>query len=299
MWGRRYRRHGRGGLFLFPFATGPISCCLGPTDSCIACVRRVVLLHLNSMFYFIWLEQPPQKAPPLDPAAPQAGNIGGEVWRSHAGVFLQREKKKSLNKQKTKKSTQTAKNSDPASAETPSRPELHCKTDFQVGAYTTLLSTGLASSCSGLVYYNGRRIALIESAVMALSQPEAIAPNRGLPSWFWAGWSMHGSALGLLRRGRRRPVGLAVPLIARNPPPGRSATCLPAAAPTCISRAMLCPDHGLNVTFFYFRRSSPGQRDLVIGKRRCRRPDPKVTAPWAARRSVHNNLLHAKPVLFT
>ena len=111
-------------------------------------------------------------------------------------------------------------------------PELHW---FKWEAYTTLI-TGFFLLC--LVYYYGAEIALIDPAVMPLAKPEAIA--IGL-AFLVLGWLVYdGLCRSAFGEDDAAAGRAAVRSIARSPP-GRSATCSPAAAPTSISAPCWAP----------------------------------------------------------
>ena len=116
----------------------------------------VGIAWIGASFYFIWLDNHLHK--PLDPAD-EAKGIGGEVWAVHGGGFY------------------TAKKFTVAPERLP--PELHW---FKWEAYTTLV-TGFFLLC--LVYYYGAEVALIDPAVLPLSQPQAIAIGLGFLVLGW------------------------------------------------------------------------------------------------------------------
>ena len=168
----------------------------------------VGIAWIGASFYFIWLDNHLHK--PLDPADSAKG-IGGEVWAVHGGGFY------------------TAKKFTVAPERLP--PELHW---FKWEAYTTLV-TGFFLLC--LVYYYGAEVALIDPAVLPLTQPQAIA--IGLGSLVVGCSSTTGCAARPWARTTSYWAGSSSSIASSRP--GRSATYSPAAAPISISAPCSAP----------------------------------------------------------
>ncbi len=220
----------------------------------------VGIAWVGASFYFIWLDNHLHK--PLDPIDAAKG-IGGEVWAVHGGGFY------------------TAKKFTLAPETLP--PELHW---FKWEAYTTLV-TGIFLLC--LVYYYGAEVALIDPAVMALSQPQAIA--IGL-AFLVGGWLVYDWLCKSAFGEDDAVLGGLLFLL-----------CTLAAWGLCQIFSgrgafihfggMLGAIMALNVYFVII----PGQKELVKAKEEGRRPDPKHGL-MGRQRSVHNTYF-TLPVLFT
>lgn len=220
----------------------------------------VGIAWVGASFYFIWLDN--HLHAPLDPAD-KAKGIGGEVWAVHGGGFY------------------TAKKFTLAPEKLP--PELHW---FMWEAYTTLI-TGVLLMC--LVYYHGAEVALIDPAVMPLTQGEAIGIGVAflVVGWLVYDWLCR-SAFGqddLVLGGLLFLYCVAAAWALCHIFSGRGAY--------IHFGGMLGVIMALNVYFVII----PGQRELVKAKQEGRTPDPKYGA-MGRQRSVHNTYF-TLPVLFT
>ena len=220
----------------------------------------VGIAWIGTSFYFIWLDDHLQA--PLDPADTAKG-IGGEVWAVHGGGFY------------------TAKKFSLAPAKLP--PVLHW---FKWEAYSTLI-TGFFLLC--LVYYYGAEVALVDPAVMPLSQSGAIAIGVG---FLFGGWWLYDW---LCRSGFGEDDAVLGGLLLL--------LCVAAAWALCHLfsgrgaflhfGAML----GMIMVMNVYAAIIPSQRELVRAKEEGREPDPSYGA-MGRQRSVHNTYF-TLPVLFT
>jgi uncharacterized membrane protein len=220
----------------------------------------VGIAWVGASFYFIWLDN--HLHPPLDPAD-RAKGIGGEVWAVHGGGFY------------------TAKKFTLAPEKLP--PELHW---FMWEAYTTLI-TGVLLLC--LVYYHGAEVALIDPAVMPLTQGEAIAIGLAflVGGWLVYDWLCR-SAFGdddVVLGGLLFIYCAAAAWALCHIFSGRGAY--------IHFGGMLGVIMTLNVYFVII----PGQRELVKAKQEGRVPEAKYGL-MGRQRSVHNTYF-TLPVLFT
>ena len=220
----------------------------------------VGIAWVGASFYFIWLDN--HLHAPLDPADAAKG-IGGEVWAVHGGGFY------------------TAKKFKLAPEKLP--PELHW---FMWEAYTTLITGVLLMA---LVYYHGAEVALIDPAVMPLTQWQAIGIGV---AFLWGGWLVYDwlcrSAFGdddLVLGGLLFLYCAAAAWALCHIFSGRGAY--------IHFGGMLGVIMALNVYYVII----PGQRELVRAKREGRTPDPKYGL-MGRQRSVHNTYF-TLPVLFT
>jgi uncharacterized membrane protein len=220
----------------------------------------VGIAWIGASFYFIWLDNHLQH--PLDPGDVAKG-IGGEVWAVHGGGFYVARKFKV------------------APEKLP--PELHW---FMFEAYSTLI-TGFLLLC--LVYYHGAQVALIDPAVMPLTQWEAIGISLGflVVGWLFYDWLCR-SAFGqdeLMLGGLIALYCVIAAWLLCHLFSGRGAY--------LHFGAMLGVIMVLNVWAVII----PGQRELVKAKQEGRVPDPKYGL-MGRQRSVHNTYF-TLPVLFT
>ena len=215
---------------------------------------------IGSSFYFVWLDN--HLEPPLAGGEPADPNVAGELWAVHGGGFYRSRKYRI--------------------APEVLPPTLHW---FYWEAYTTWLS-GFGLLC--LLYFLRAEAYLIDPAVAALTQPEAIFIALGV---LVASWLVYD---GLCRSplGRNtRALALAVAAVTAFEAwgvchlfSGRGAFIVFGAALGTIMVA--------NVLFIII----PGQRELVKAKKEGRVPDPGPGLR-GKQRSVHNTYF-TLPVLF-
>jgi uncharacterized membrane protein len=214
---------------------------------------------IGASFYFVWLDNH------LRPVPADGGveaDVAGELWAVHGGGFYRARKYRV------------------APAVLP--PTLHW---FYWEAYTTWLS-GFALLC--LLYFYRAEAYLIDSRVMALAKPAAIAIALAVlaASWLIYDWLCR-SPLGQRPRALGASLGVCIAALAWGLCQvfsGRGAYMVFGAALGTIMVA--------NVLFVII----PGQRELVRAKQQGREPDagPGVRAK---QRSVHNTYF-TLPVLF-
>lgn len=214
---------------------------------------------IGASFYFVWLDdhlEPPSGLNPAD------SGVAGELWAVHGGGFYRSSKYRV------------------APATLP--PRLHW---FYWEAYATWLSGfGLLF----LLYFRRADIYLIDPAVMALSQPAAVAIALGV---IIANWVVYDGLC-------RSPLGNR---------PGSLATAV--ALISVLDAWGLCHVFSGRGAFMVFGASLgtimvanvlfviiPGQRELVRAKQEGREPDPG-SGPKGKQRSVHNTYF-TLPVLF-
>ena len=220
----------------------------------------VGIAWVGASFYFIWLDN--HLHAPLDPADAAKG-IGGEVWAVHGGGFY------------------TAKKFKLAPEKLP--PELHW---FMWEAYTTLLTGVLLMA---LVYYHGAEVALIDPAVMPLTQWQAIGIGV---AFLIGGWLVYD---GLCRSAFGDDDLVLGGLLFLYCAVSAWALChiFSGRGAYIHFGGMLGVIMALNVYYVII----PGQRELVKAKQEGRTPDPKYGL-MGRQRSVHNTYF-TLPVLFT
>jgi uncharacterized membrane protein len=215
---------------------------------------------IGASFYFVWLDD--HLLPPTDEGLARKG-VGGELWAVHGGGFY--------NAQKYTLAPQVLPQS------------LHW---FYWEAYSTFLS-GVFLLC--LLYYGRADIYLIDPAVAALTNPEAIAISLG---FIVGGWLVYDA---LCRSPlARRPAWLAAVIAILSCAAAYGLCRLFSGRGAFIQfGAMLGTIMVANVFFVII----PGQRDMVRAKREGREPDAQAGLRGKLR-SVHNTYF-TLPVLFT
>lgn len=214
---------------------------------------------IGASFYFVWLDNHLEPLSGLNPSDP---GVAGELWAVHGGGFY-RSRKYLV-----------------APAMLP--PTLHW---FYWEAYTTWLS-GFGLLC--LLYFRTAAVYLIDPAVMALSQPAAVAIALGV---IIANWIVYDGLCRSPLGNEPRSLATMVALISALEAwglchifSGRGAFMVFGAALGTIMVA--------NVLFVII----PGQRELVRAKQEGRKVDPGPGLK-GKQRSVHNTYF-TLPVLF-
>ena len=214
---------------------------------------------IGSSFYFIWLDDHLQ--PPQDSADDDKG-VGGEVWSVHGGGFYHAQKYKV------------------APARLPER--LHW---FKWEAYTTWLS---GIFLTGLIYWYGAEVYLIDRAVADLSAPEAVGIAV---AFIVGGWVVY-DLLCKSPLARDTRVFAVVLLVLTSVLAWGLCALFGGRGAYLHFGAVLGTIMAANVFFVII----PGQKQMVAAAERGETPDP---APGlnAKQRSVHNTYF-TLPVLF-
>ncbi|MBK7556229.1 MAG: urate hydroxylase PuuD, partial [Flavobacteriales bacterium] len=126
------------------------------------------IMWIGDSFLFMWMDSHLSQ-----PRSPRTGTVVGELWMVHSGGFYEVVKRKSLSQ-----------------AELP--PNLYW---FKWESYTTWISGFLLLI---IVYYAGGSIYLVDPAVLAMSQAQAVGTSLGLLLVGWlvydAVWSTVGQS---------------------------------------------------------------------------------------------------------
>ncbi|MEO1036596.1 MAG: urate hydroxylase PuuD [Pseudomonadota bacterium] len=219
----------------------------------------VGIAWIGSSLYFVWLDN--HLLQPADPTDRERG-VGGEVWSVHGGGFYHAQKYRLA----------------PATLPEP----LHW---FKWEAYSTWLS---GMFLLGLIYWYSAEIYLIDSSVLALTKPVAIAIGA---AYVIGGWLVYDllcrSPLG------RNEAGLTATLAALLTLAAWSLCELFSGRGAYIHYGALIGTIMVGNVFFII---IPGQKRMVAATSTGAAPDP-ADGQRAKQRSVHNTYF-TLPILF-
>ncbi len=217
------------------------------------------IMWIGDSFLFMWMDSHLSQ-----PRTARTGTVVGELWMVHSGGFYEVVKRKSLSQ-----------------AELP--PNLYW---FKWESYTTWISGFLLLI---IVYYAGGSIYLVDPAVLAMSQAQAVGTSLGLLLVGWlvydAVWSTVGQSNVLVAKVISLLLLVAAVFAVTHVFPGRAAYLQVGAMVGTVMAA--------NVFF----RIIPAQK-YMLAQTHAGQPVDTTLGLRAKQRSTHNHYL-TLPVLFT